>query len=281
VKQGAATLMISLPAKWTKQFSLKKGDEVDIEESEGNLLIGAKKLAKEKTKIELKGDLGMESANLDILALYLKGFDEIEVSVDDSKIIKKIQDEILSVLIGFEIVRQEKNSCVIKEIAVPSENEFENMVQRLWFLAEQMGQESLETLEEGKTNLESVEYMDKNINKFAFFCMRTLNKKSGKRGLYLIINNLELIGDSYRMMAKFITKHKVKPSAEEIDLLKETISFFVLIKKFFYSRDKADAGKFILKYKKLKKDFENAKSSKISSCLSEILDSIADIYPNI
>ena len=32
VKQGAATMTISLPAPWIKKFGLKEGDELNIEE---------------------------------------------------------------------------------------------------------------------------------------------------------------------------------------------------------------------------------------------------------
>jgi len=35
---GPATLMVSLPSKWAKQFGVKKGSELEIEEKGNKLL---------------------------------------------------------------------------------------------------------------------------------------------------------------------------------------------------------------------------------------------------
>jgi len=43
VKQGAATMMVSLPSKWVKDQKLKKGDEVEVSEAEGRLQITTEK----------------------------------------------------------------------------------------------------------------------------------------------------------------------------------------------------------------------------------------------
>ena len=51
VKQGAATLMISLPSKWCKKFGLKKGDEVDIETANDSLLVSPKEI-KVKSEVD-------------------------------------------------------------------------------------------------------------------------------------------------------------------------------------------------------------------------------------
>ena len=50
VKQGAATLMVSIPAKWAKQNNLEKGSQVEVEESNSILKITT---PKEKTKKEI------------------------------------------------------------------------------------------------------------------------------------------------------------------------------------------------------------------------------------
>ena len=39
VKQGAATLTISLPSKWTKKFELKNGDEINLNEKGDALIV--------------------------------------------------------------------------------------------------------------------------------------------------------------------------------------------------------------------------------------------------
>ena len=39
VKQGAATLMVSIPSKWAKANNLDKGDEVELDEFRNRLVL--------------------------------------------------------------------------------------------------------------------------------------------------------------------------------------------------------------------------------------------------
>ena len=48
VKQGAATMMISLPSKWIKENSLEKGSEVELEEEGSSVMISVDKKEKKK-----------------------------------------------------------------------------------------------------------------------------------------------------------------------------------------------------------------------------------------
>ncbi len=43
VKLGPATLVVSLPSKWTKKFSINAGDELEMEEHNKNLIISTEK----------------------------------------------------------------------------------------------------------------------------------------------------------------------------------------------------------------------------------------------
>jgi len=39
IKLGTATLVVSLPSKWTKKFNLKSGNDLELEEANSNLII--------------------------------------------------------------------------------------------------------------------------------------------------------------------------------------------------------------------------------------------------
>ena len=55
IKQGPATLMISLPSKWAKNIGLKQGDEVELIEKGNGLLISSGSVSEGKEcLIELK-----------------------------------------------------------------------------------------------------------------------------------------------------------------------------------------------------------------------------------
>ena len=56
VKQGAATMMISLPSKWIKENGLDKGDEIELIEQGGELLIKSRESQEHNNlKINLSG----------------------------------------------------------------------------------------------------------------------------------------------------------------------------------------------------------------------------------
>ena len=48
VKQGNATLMISLPSKWAKENKLDKGDEIILNEYGRDLIVSTEEVKKER-----------------------------------------------------------------------------------------------------------------------------------------------------------------------------------------------------------------------------------------
>src|SRR3990167_8185350 len=79
VKQGAATLMVSLPSKWAKKYNLKKGDEINIEELDNNLVLSKESVSgKRRTSINLTNHT--ESAiRTAITNTYRAGYDLVTV----------------------------------------------------------------------------------------------------------------------------------------------------------------------------------------------------------
>ena len=56
VKQGSATLMLSIPAKWAQLHNLGKGEEVNMEIEEEKLIISSSEIAtKNEAAIKLIG----------------------------------------------------------------------------------------------------------------------------------------------------------------------------------------------------------------------------------
>ena len=91
VKQGASTLMISLPAKWIHLHNLDKGKEVNLEIIEENILISASSInAKKDTILELKGTTETLVRTL-ITNTYRKGFDRIKVNYENEKQFKIVK----------------------------------------------------------------------------------------------------------------------------------------------------------------------------------------------
>lgn len=216
-------MMISLPAKWIKQFNLNKGDEIELNEQEGKIILSTDKeygLKKEIVEITNK-----DIANRVILNAYINGIDELEIKFSDPKLIDKIQKEILSGLIGFEIISQKEGKCIIRQISKPTEEEFDNVLKKIFSLLSSMNEELINSKE--KIHIKA---MDFNVNKFVSFCLRILNKYKREHKLYTMIVELEWLGDVYKHIAD------CKLNEEEQIYLKKINEFFNDFQNEFYNR---------------------------------------------
>ncbi len=202
VKQGTATLMVSLPIKWVKKFNLKKGDEVGIEEQENAVVITSSRA------VSIEADKLQK-----LISLYREGFDEIEITFKDIKVIDKTR-EILNELPGFDIVQQKKDSCLIKYISGKEENAMQKLHS---LLADSFG-ELLNDFKSREKNLTHIVYADANINKQANLAMR-LNRNNSK--LFYEAASFGEIGDLLKELAEFATKNKLSLSDRQIRIFEK------------------------------------------------------------
>ncbi len=259
VKQGAATLMISLPAKWAKAQNLDKGDEISIEESGENLILttshAPKKTQSEKIDISNYSPL----VNRVLIAQYIKGTDELEVTFSNPQEIKDFQRRVVNELIGFEIIKQSHSSMTLKAITESDIQDIDDLIKRIFFIIDSMIEELVTSLE-NKKDLEPVIEIDSSINKFVNFCLRILNKKGYKdnrktSNIYGIVSQLEEIGDIYKSIAK--TSEEIKPDKDQISVLKETRKSLKLFEENLFKFEKEKAVQFAKNYISIKNKIKN------------------------
>ena len=208
VKQGAATMMVSLPAKWIKTFNLRKGDEINLDEQGRDLLISASKTPEiEKKQLSLLGKQPNRTVRRYIGTSYKKGYDEIIVKFDSPNTIQTIE-KFIPDLLGFEIVEQKENSCIIKNVASALENQFDSMLRRTFLILLSIGEDSLKAAKKSNFEyLKKINRLDKNINKFTDVCKRLLIKNNVKFKesyfYYAVSAYLELIGNEYKYIADY------------------------------------------------------------------------------
>jgi phosphate uptake regulator len=207
VQHGASTLITSLPRKWCEKYSIKRGDEINIEERGHLLEISTEKALAVRTQ---KLDIRKLSTSLVwryILTLYRYGIDEIIITHDNqAELIEKITNQ----LIGFGIVSQEADKITLKDLSGVSESEFDVVYRRCFFLLLEIAEQTA-ALFEKKQSLEPVMKMDNNLNKYVDYCLRILNKRAfsdpRQTSLYYhMIMQLEIIGDFYSVIAKLKPK---------------------------------------------------------------------------
>jgi len=281
VKQGAATLMISLPSKWCKKFNLEKGKEVDIEEANENLIVSVKKIkGKEKVFIDVSGWHPL--INRILASYYIKGVDELEIKFSNPSEIKDFQKRVLNELLGFEIIKQGQNSLIIKEITGAEAKDIDDIIKRIFLVLDSMAQELIDSIEK-KQNLEPVIEIDVSINKFVNFCLRVLNKKgytdfSKTPQIYGIIMTLEQIGDLFKEMAKQ-AQGKLKITKEEIETLRALRKLLDLFGKLMFEFSKDDAVSFAKEYQRIRNKIDN--KTFLGPYLYELSDAIIRMNNNL
>ena len=244
IKQGVATLTISLPAKWTKKYKLNAGDELDVEAKDGSLVIRTGK------PVEVKKEV-LDLTKIDALikrivaSKYLKGADEIEIKFDDIKKARVIQQRVKE-MIGMEVIFQGKNYLVIKDISGSAEEAFDPILRRVFFMIKVVAEESLKTLKKQETDLSYLEDMEANINSFTDYCIRILNKKGypefWKTPMIMgLVGRLEQLADAYKLLTGYITKNKIVLNPGMIKIFEMDYDLFKKFEALFYNFAYANA----------------------------------------
>jgi len=249
VKQGHNALTMTLPSHWTKKFNIKAGDEIEIKEDGKNLMVMAELGECEKTttiNIEKANQYLQHYPNNPFLrsidVLYRLGYDEIKLEFDNAKIMSFIPEE-LNFLLGFEVIDQGKNFCIIKNIASGLDKQFDNILRRIFLVLQSMASDILEYVEKSEfKKLKSVNDLEMMNNKLTNFCERILNQKGYKdirrtSAIYTMISLSEQIADDFRAICDYYNgfQKKFKFTKNSLDFFKEVINLIEEFIKLFYN----------------------------------------------
>lgn len=254
IQMAGKTLVVSLPSEWVKKCGLKKGNEIDVLEKGKNLIISTEGEELEtKTQIDIT-DLPKEIVNKVLIGAYKMGFDEIKIVYQNTKLqdlkikkelpVDKVIEEAINNFIGVEIIEQEKNHTIIKQVSKISETEFDNVLRRIFFLLNSMSQETLKMITNNDQEIQKeINQKHDTIEKLTNYCLRLLNKKGHqdykKTSLfYYFIFELEEIADIYNFIAKESLEKKLKFSKDALRLFEHVNKSWDTFYKMFYKYDK-------------------------------------------
>jgi phosphate uptake regulator len=236
VKQGAATMMISLPSKWIKDNKLDKGDEIELEEKENSLLISLNQHSKlQETRVNLKSS--KESSIRTILTnIYRQGFDKVSVSYQGEESLKTIEKVVENQLLGFEIIKKTSTQCVIENITEPSKEQFKNIFSKMISNIEELLELTKRALS-GDTFSE-FEEIETKIKEFDNFCRRIVSKETLEKEDIQIAFHQELIHAQRNLyyLLKTLNKTKIKYNKSEISLLEKCHAMFELLLRSYNDR---------------------------------------------
>jgi phosphate uptake regulator len=199
------TGVVSLPASWIRKQGLSKGDELDLFEKDNIIqIVNIAKKVSNKVEVNVT-DLSQSMIFRYINTWYKLGVSEIKIYFEnqekDGKFLIDIIQQGIDSLIGLEIVRQTKNTCIVKEISQVKSEEFSAIFRRMFLTLLSMTEDSLKAIKsKDKESLINIsKYSDNNLNRLYMFCVRILNKENDYvkacMGNMTKLNALEKIGD--------------------------------------------------------------------------------------
>ncbi len=237
-----STQLVSLPRKWALQHGIKKGDEIDVIENKNTLTIGISSVMDTEKGLELTIEDPSKFLRRLLFSPYIQGYTEIKVNYKNSKIFELISKE-LELLMGYEIINQGPGYCIIKSIATAMDNDFDNILNRIFISTIQMMKELIEALKENDvTKLNQLVAFELTNNKLSYFCLRVLNTKGYKdpkktNSIYFIISTIEQIVDDLRDICLYVSNNKMKVEKSTIELMGRNLYFFEFVYKLFKTFD--------------------------------------------
>lgn len=203
------TKIISLPARWIKAHQIERGDEVEVEERAGSLLIHALGSPKANLEAELNIKDKRKFHKILLIKLYIEGYDRIRINFADPSVLDDVE-KALDLLLGFEMINQGDGFCIIQNVASAEETEFSKILKRMFHIINTGIKDSESSL--GNKRIDSfpdLEKTDRLINRFSYLCERILNKSFDKRLYeYYLVCQLELIADHYKYISQDVRKSR-------------------------------------------------------------------------
>jgi phosphate uptake regulator len=240
IRQGHNTLTITLPSRWARDNGVKPGDELELHEEAGEVVI-SRRLGEHGRKAEIRVMKPSRLISRSIFNLYRTGYDEIKVAYDDPIIIKDIYGY-MPLLMGFEITSQCKDSTTLKNVLNIDESQFESSLRRYFLITKTLSEECLNAIRQKRyDDLMGISELELAQNRLYMFLSRCVNKVPGlvKRPtlMYLMIQRLEDIADDYKYLCQYVAQARVILSVGTIKQLARINSMLDMLYRLYYSFD--------------------------------------------
>ncbi|HLC96776.1 MAG TPA: AbrB/MazE/SpoVT family DNA-binding domain-containing protein [Candidatus Nanoarchaeia archaeon] len=210
-----STQLVSLPRKWAQAHGIKKGDELDVQEEGPKIIVSTEDGAAIR-RCEINLDKLDPIIPRVMHGLYKKGVDEVTLHFSNPQFLDPVQKILREDLVGYEIVQQERNTCLIKAIAGASQEEFDNMLRRTFVVLDSMANGVYESMVSGdSSNMTNIRFLETNNNKYTGFCRRLINKKGysdyqNLTFMYCTVEELEKLADQYKYLCDYFIQNPKK-----------------------------------------------------------------------
>ncbi|MFH1511318.1 MAG: hypothetical protein ABIF10_06510, partial [Candidatus Woesearchaeota archaeon] len=211
IQIAESTQLVSIPRKWAVKHNILKGDELEIVEEADRLCVYTSKKPLQRMK---DMDISQLTSVLPkvLHALYKAGFDEVRLTYSRPEVVGRIQQKLQDEMVGFEMIEQKTNCCVIKSFSEGVESEFDVTLRRVFLLLKSMTGGLLEAIEGYDVNIiKSLRRLEKSNNKYTGYCRRIINRGNySKRWSYLmycVLEELENIADEIKYLCDYLIEN--------------------------------------------------------------------------
>ncbi|HLD56788.1 MAG TPA: AbrB/MazE/SpoVT family DNA-binding domain-containing protein [archaeon] len=245
IKQGNGTLTITLPKQWTVDVGLKGGEEIDVREEEGNIIVGSKPETTSETTIQLEdieisGDDEKNPNRYIVRTLIInalrKGHDKIKILFDSPKVLPIINN-CVSEVIGYEIIEQGPKHCIVGSIADLKDIDFIKHFTRFKQLVHLFSNLVFKHLVQGEHRIEEIDslflMLEKNYNTFSRFLMYTAKRQTKEKfflftateHLYQGTRNMFYCSKLYSEIGKELSQTTAKYAKDVFDYVNKVLDF--------------------------------------------------------
>ncbi len=248
IQIAGSTQLVSLPRQWAKAHNIQRGQEIDVMEDGNKIIISAdNSLPVERCELDIS-ELG-DMIPRCIRSLYKRGVDELKVTFKNPEMAAMVQDSITKEAVGFEILEQGQNHCIIKYVSGGVIEDFDSLLRRIFLLLVNMAEDAVSVFKKGDyPHLKNVALLEEANNRFTIICRRALNKKNNafnfrKLGpVYYIVEELEHIADQYKYLCHHFANlgsTQIKLNKDVIDLFESSSKLLRIYYELFYKFDTA------------------------------------------
>ena len=235
-----------LPKKWVDDNGLGQGDEVDVNINEDTVIVKTQIKAK-KSEISLDISSDTESGVRTILTnAYRIGYDVLHVTYSHKKQLDYIKKTVKNNLLGFDLLEEESQKCVIENIAEPSIEKFDVMFDKIFHITNHLFDITLENFNSGSVDLEQISSLVIKLQEYDNFCRRAISKRKliDKRNQFywILFTYLVQIARHISRLNESLDKG-IKASNECVKLFEEVHGMFELLRKSYLSKSTKELPK--------------------------------------
>ena len=247
---GNSSYVISLPKGWVRENKLNKGDLLHLEEKNDEITIyvgdGSHKKIEPKTVVIDINNKSIEMIRTEGISAYLNNYDIIEVKGKLKKDLAVQIKSILRNLTGMEIITQDAEKIIAKDLLNITEISIETLIRRMDNIVRSMLIDSIKSIHNNM--YEEIYERDQDVNRLVFLAYRVIRagmidsriaKSLGKANIELLYNQiliekLEKVADKAKRVARFLGPANLKESEK-----KELEDIYCSIKECFFNVMKA------------------------------------------